>query len=73
MSLVYLAARIYPYWATALIIVMIQVAVFYRRKRRAGQYYAIAFGIMLGFGIIAWFMFRGDIRSDQWIRYITGQ
>jgi hypothetical protein len=73
MSFVYLLARIYPYWALALGMVLFQLAVFFRRRQSSVQYSLLGAIGFLGLGILAWFYFRGDLHSDDWVRYMTGR
>ena len=72
MHVIFLLARVYPYWALAVSIVLLQIAVFYRRRDNKLQwtFVGIAGGLMLG--VLAWFVFRGDIHSDSWVRFFTG-
>lgn len=73
MHLLFLLARIYPYWALALIIVLLQLAIFFRRRKSPNQYTLGFVAGLLGIGIVAWFALRGDLHSDEWVRYLTGQ
>jgi hypothetical protein len=73
MSFIFLLARIYPYWALALCMVLFQLFVFFRRRKASFQYTLAGLIALLGAGIVAWFVFRGDIHSDEWVRYVTGR
>jgi ABC-type polysaccharide/polyol phosphate export permease len=72
MHLIFLAARIYPFWALPMAIVVAQLYFFFRRRNSNIQYSALAGIMMLLGGIVAWFFFRGDLNSDQWIRTVVG-
>ena len=72
MRFIYLLARTFPYWALAVAVVLFQLAVFFRRRQSKLQY---SLGGIIGFlilGTIAWFVFRGDLYSDHWIRALAG-
>lgn len=73
MNFVYLMARIYPYWALALAMVLFQLAIFFRRRQSPVQYSLLGGIALLGLGILAWFYFRGDLYSDDWVRYLSGR
>ena len=48
--------RIYPYWAFPLIIILIEVGIFFRRKQKDVQYLFWGSCGLLGVGIILWFL-----------------
>jgi TctA family transporter len=73
MHLVFLLARIYPYWALAVSIVLVQIAIFYRRRNSPRQWTCLGAVAILMLGIVGWFVFRGDLNSDVWIKYILGR
>lgn len=73
MHLVYLMARIYPYWGLAVSIVMVQIAIFYRRRKSSNQWTCLGIAGFLMTGIAVWFFYRGDLHSDDWVRYMTGR
>jgi hypothetical protein len=72
MHLIFLLARVYPYWALAVAILMLQVAIFYRRRKDKLQWTFVGVAGCLMLGILAWFIFRGDLYSDNWVRFVTG-
>jgi hypothetical protein len=73
MSLIYLLARIYPYWALAVGMVLMQLAIFFRRRKNPMQFTMIGSTAILGIGVLAWFYFRGDLHSDEWVSYMLGR
>jgi TctA family transporter len=72
MHFIFLLARIYPFWALPMAIVLAQLAIFFRRRESGLQYSSMAGVVLLTAGIFAWFFFRGDIHSDDWVRTIFG-
>lgn len=72
MYLLYLAFRLYPVIALCLILVLVEVAFHYRRKRDIRQWYCVALGVLLFISSVVWLVFRGDLHSDDWLKAITG-
>jgi hypothetical protein len=68
MRFVYVLARLYPYLAVAFIIALTQLGIYFRRKRMNAQWYCWGVSAILGIGIIAWFVMRGDLNTDEWLR-----
>jgi hypothetical protein len=68
MRLIYLAARLYPYWAIALSMAFIQVGLYYRRLGNAKQWHFFGLTGILLVGLLVWLIFRGDRNSDLWLR-----
>jgi TctA family transporter len=73
MSTVFLLARIYPYWALALVLVLFQLFVFYKRRKHPLRFSVLGMMVFLVIGIFAWFIFRGDLNSDDWVRSLIGR
>lgn len=72
MHFIFLLARVYPYWALALVMILVQLAIFFRRRESSVQWTCLGCAAFLVGGILAWFIFRGDLHSDDWIRTLTG-
>ncbi len=68
MWLIFIVMRIYPYWALPSIYIMIEVAIFFRRKNHFFQYWAGLGTLLLLIGLFLWFFYRGDLHSDEWIK-----
>ncbi|MGK5084301.1 hypothetical protein WDW37_13475 [Bdellovibrionota bacterium FG-1] len=64
----FVLAKVFPYLAAGVIIVLAQVWSFYRRRGSKLQYPVFAFAAFLGLLIILWAVFRGDMNSDRWMR-----
>jgi TctA family transporter len=73
MHYIFLLARVYPYWALPLTIVLVQLFIFFRRRKNPMRFTTGAGAVILVLGIFAWFIFRGDIHSDDWIRTLLGR
>lgn len=73
MHYLFAAARLFPYWALPLALVIGEIGVYFRRRRDKRQW--IFFGISGTLVLVTflWFGFRGDLRSDDWIRWILGR
>ena len=70
MRLIYLAARLYPYWALALIIAFFQIGLYHRRLGKPAQWVSWGAVGVLALGMLLWFGFRGDKNTDLWLRSI---
>lgn len=69
-SLVFLAARVFPFWAVPLAIVLADVGRHFRRRRDKRQF--LFFGLAGSFIILTllWAIFRGDKNSEEWVRLL---
>lgn len=67
MHFIYLLGRIYPFWALPLIVIAVEVGIFFKRKKSKIQYYFWAAVFSLSLGILIWLLLRGDRYSDRWI------
>ena len=72
MRYVFLLARLYPYWAIALIMVSWQLGAFFRRRSSPYQNLCWVSIVFLSLGFLGWFFFRGDLYSDAWLRKFGG-
>jgi hypothetical protein len=68
MHFIFLLARIYPYWALPLAVLFYQLAIYFRRKNSGLQW--VFFGAIAFCAVTTglWIVFRGDLRSDIWVR-----
>jgi K+ transporter len=67
MHFLYFLVRIYPYWAIPCIILSLEMAVFYnrRKKRIQASFWSICAGLTLFLAI--WIWNRGDLYAERWI------
>lgn len=72
MRYLFLAFRTYPYWAIPVALVFGQIGIHFRRRQ--SLYFAFWFGISFGLIVVGagWVFFRGDLHSDQWLRWVLG-
>ena len=63
--------RFYPYWALPVAIILAETGFYFRRREKPARFYFFGFSGLLVLGIACWFVFRGDINSDAWVRAFT--
>jgi hypothetical protein len=70
MHLLFLLARIYPFVAFSLAFVMWHLALFFfRRRNRLHMIFSSSVvGLVISGGV--WIYFRGDLHSDEWVRFL---
>lgn len=68
MHQVFFLARIYPYWALPLCLVLGQLTGLCRRRRYRARYLLGIALVVLLLSCGAWIYFRGDLHSDDWVR-----
>jgi hypothetical protein len=69
MSAYFAILRYFPYWAIPLVLVAGETALFARRKgRRSLMISCLLFALFTVVAIFAWFYFRGDLHSNDWVR-----
>lgn len=68
MTLIFLLARTFPYWAIPAALIFGQVGVYFWRRRK--PLYLLFFSGAAGFviGSISWIAAGGYVHSDQWVR-----
>jgi hypothetical protein len=68
MRWLFVAFRFYPYWALPLGLLFFEMGVHFRRRKMPIQW-ACWSGFSILFGLtLLWFVFRGDLNSDEWAR-----
>lgn len=73
MYVVYWIIRFYPYWSLPLGLVIFELGNYFIRRSLRGPAKTMGWsfrgiGVLMGIGIIFWFIFRGDLNSDAWVR-----
>ncbi|MBI4924390.1 MAG: hypothetical protein HY843_00580 [Bdellovibrio sp.] len=69
MHILFAAARFFPFWGFMFALIFFELGRFFRRKDSKLQYSCfLAAIVFLGF-VGSWFYFRGDMHSDNWIRF----
>jgi len=64
----FMLARTFPFWSVPLIVIFLQVGLFFKRRREWMQYICWFLGTLFIIALAAWFFFRGDLNSEMWIR-----
>lgn len=69
MSLIYLAARTFPFWAIALAIAVFPAILHFRRRGKK-TFFVLWGGFAGGLILLAitWIVMRGDLHSEAWVR-----
>jgi len=70
MHIFYLIGHIYPFFAIPVIVIFAELGIFFKRRVSKFQYFFWVWIVTLSMGIVGWVVFRGDIHSDQWVRYV---
>ena len=74
MSFIFSMVRFFPYWALPIVLVLGETALFAKRRNRTKLMYGcIAFVLIFVLVIVAWFFFRGDLHSDDWVKGFIGE
>lgn len=69
MHQIFLLARVYPYWAIPLALVLGQLGIFFRRRKSRFQYTFWMLIAILMISSLAWLVMRGDRNADEWVRW----
>jgi len=72
MHSVFAAARFFPWWALPSGFVLVEMGVYFRRRKSNVQFHFFAVASALIILSLCWFVFRGDLHSDAWVRTVTG-
>jgi len=68
MTFLYMVARFWPIIGIALILLSVEVALYYRRSGRLWSQVVMVLFVLLFMGSTAvWVVFRGDQNSDRWV------
>jgi hypothetical protein len=71
MHVIFTLVRLLPYWVLTLAFAFVEFGVFFKRRRhRVKQFACWTVAALLLATIVAWFVFRGDLHSDAWVRYV---
>lgn len=72
MHFIHTVVRFFPYWAFPVGLIVAELAWYFRRKKSPMEYYCWGISGFLFIGIVAWIAARGDLHSDQWVKYFFG-
>jgi len=70
MHILYLGARIYPFIGIGLLVLTLQLGIYYKNKSPGLKWAMWCSTGFFGLTSILWVIFRGDLHSDQWIHYV---
>ena len=72
MHLLFALMRFYPFWALPLALVLGEIAWHFHRRRKGIQYSFWAGALFFFCTTLAWFILRGDLHSDAWVKALMG-
>lgn len=70
MRLLYLAFRTFPFWSFPLMLIMGELGRHFYRNKSKVQYVCWAVVVSIIALTTLWFVYRGDLHSDQWVRQL---
>ena len=65
--------RFYPYWAIPVAFVVFELGRHFHRHKSPRQWPLFGMVGVLVLSSILWFVFRGDLNSDSWVRALLFQ
>ena len=71
MYILYALVRFYPVWALPLALLIGEVGIHLRRRKSRLQNYCWFWVGFLGLTTLLWIVFRGDLNSDKWVRFLA--
>lgn len=62
--------KLYPYWVIPVLITLVEVILFFRRRKQFKkiQYLLIFLILILGINLFFWFYYQGYKKSESWVR-----
>lgn len=72
MRVLFLAARLFPFFGVCSAIIFTEMGRHFRRKKQDYQYYCWFWAAVSALMTLLWFVLRGDINSDEWVRTLFG-
>lgn len=74
MTFIFSVVRFFPYWGLPIVLVLGETALFAKRRRRTKLMYGCLLFVLIFISMImAWFYFRGDLHSDDWVKGLFGE
>jgi uncharacterized membrane protein YfcA len=72
MNIIYALVRLFPFWAIPGCFILFQLGNHLRRK--GDKLFRMLWGLIAIFIalLVLWFVFRGDLHSDHWVRTVLG-
>ena len=72
MHSVFTIFRFYPYWALPVALIFAELARHFHRRGKFAKWYCLGMVGLLFALTIVWFVYRGDLNSDAWVRSMSG-
>lgn len=69
MRWVYAFVRLYPFFAVPVALILVELGLHFRRRRVKTQFYFFGIAGFLLLTSFLWLFYRGDSRSDHWVRW----
>ena len=73
MYYLFFLAKVYPVFALSCAFVIAELGLYFHRKKGRTRYYCWGISFLLVASAVCWFVFRGDLNSDQWIGRLIGK
>jgi hypothetical protein len=74
MNFLFSVVRFFPYWALPVVLVLAETALFAKRRNRRKLMWGCVFFVFVFLGVIgSWFIYRGDVNSNQWVKDFVGE
>lgn len=73
MRWIFIIARFLPYWAAPSAVVLFELGRHFRRRKSPNQWSAFGASAFLILLTLLWFVFRGDLYSDHWVKILLLQ
>ena len=72
MHLIFLMARIYPFWAIPCSYLMFELGTFFRRRESPYRFLFWGGLVLFSSTVLLWGIYRGDLNSDIWVKALLG-
>lgn len=73
MHFLYELARYFPFWAIPIALILGEVGLFFRRRASVFQFPFFGMAGLIMLLTLIWFIGRGDLHSDKWVRGMFGK
>jgi hypothetical protein len=68
MYYLFIGVKAFPYLAVPSILVLVDLTLYFRRKKSKLWMVCVGLGAFLGILTLLWIGFRGDLNSDKWTK-----
>ncbi len=70
--MLYNLVRFFPYWAVPLAIVLVDLGIYFRRKKKPSYRWVLFLSAVLVILSLVWVITRGDRNADRWVGKFLG-